>query len=71
MYIKVNEFNKGGSKCLKSQKLLLTSFSKRIGYLHDDENAVAIAKQWISPNGILHNIKELKANVKERNDVGA
>jgi len=56
---------------LKSQKLLLTSFSKRIGYLHDDENAVAIAKQWISPNGILHNIKELKANVKERNDVGA
>jgi len=40
---------------------LLVSFAKRIGYLHDDEKAVDIAKQWIAPSGILHNIGEFNA----------
>ena len=35
---------------------LLTSFGKRLGYLHDHEVAQKIVDSWLAPNGILHDI---------------
>jgi len=38
---------------------LLTSFTKRLGFLHDSTEAVQITEQWISESGFLHNITNL------------
>lgn len=38
---------------------LLRSFSRRLSYLHDCEEAVAIAKRWLGPEGLLGNIADL------------
>ena len=38
---------------------LLKSFSKRLGYLHDSNVAVEIAKKWLSANGLLGDITNL------------
>ena len=35
---------------------LLTSFGKRLGYLHDHEVAQEIVDSWLATNGILHDI---------------
>lgn len=38
---------------------LLKSFGKRLGYLHDHEIAQDIAKSWLSPGGLLHDLHQL------------
>ncbi|WP_416768238.1 hypothetical protein ACM66T_07545 [Sulfurimonas sp. ST-25] len=38
---------------------LLKSFSKRLGFLHDSLEALAIARKWLSDNGILKDISSL------------
>lgn len=38
---------------------LLTSFARRLGYLHDVPNAVAIAEAWLSPSGLLGALTDL------------
>lgn len=36
-----------------SSARMLRSFSRRIGYLHDDERAVALAAKWLAAGGLL------------------
>ncbi len=38
---------------------LLRSFSRRLGYLHDSEEAQKIVRGWLSPQGCLENIGQL------------
>lgn len=38
---------------------MLRSFSRRIGYLHDDERAIAVVAKWIAVGGILENLGKL------------
>ena len=38
---------------------LLKSFGKRLGYLHDHEDAQRIVKSWLSPGELLHNLHGL------------
>lgn len=38
---------------------LLTSFSRRLGYLHTSPEAVAIVKNWLSPDGLLGMVGQL------------
>ncbi len=46
-------FEEGGSE------RLLRSFSKRLSYLHQSEEAIEIAQKWLSTNGLLDNISNL------------
>ena len=41
---------------------LLKSFGKRLGFLHDHEVAQGIAKSWLSPDGLLHDLRRLNDN---------
>ena len=38
---------------------LLKSFGKRLGYLHDHTVAQGIVKSWLSPGGLLHDLRRL------------
>ena len=38
---------------------LLRSFSRRIGLLQGNDQAVAVAKQWLGPDGLLHEVAHL------------
>jgi hypothetical protein len=40
---------------------LLTSFSRRLGYLHDSKVATRIVKRWLAPGGFLANVDNLDA----------
>jgi hypothetical protein len=40
---------------------LIRSYSRRLGYLHDDEQAVAVARKWLAPGGFLHPIGNLNS----------
>ena len=42
-----------------SDPRLLTSFAKRLGYLHDHDSAREIVTSWFAPGGILHEIESL------------
>ena len=42
-----------------SDPRLLTSFAKRLGYLHDHDAAREIVTSWLDPGGILHEIETL------------
>ena len=42
-----------------SDPRLLTSFGKRLGYLHDHDAAREIVTSWLNPGGILHEIENL------------
>ena len=42
-----------------SDPRLLTSFGKRLGYLHDHDSARKIVTSWLDPDGILHEIENL------------
>ena len=42
-----------------SDPRLLTSFGKRLGYLHDHDAAREIVTSWLDPGGILHEIENL------------
>ena len=42
-----------------SDPRLLTSFGKRLGYLHDHDAAREIVTSWLDPGGILHKIENL------------
>ena len=44
-----------------SSQHLLTSFGRRLGYLHDHEVARGIITSWLDPNGILHEIENFDA----------
>jgi len=46
----LNVFEKGGSE------RLLTSFSRRLGYLHEDINAIDITNKWLSDGGLLGDV---------------
>ncbi len=41
---------------------LLTSFSHRIGFLHDEKIVIEIAKNWLRPDGLLHNFANIAEN---------
>ena len=45
--------------CKKRNERLLTSFSRRLGYLHESEEAQKIVAQWLSPQGILSSLTNL------------
>lgn len=38
---------------------LLKSFSRRLGYLHASDEAVAIVRRWVEPNGLLADVADL------------
>jgi hypothetical protein len=38
---------------------LRQSFSRRLGYLHENPEATAIVRKWLSPNGLLGSVGEL------------
>jgi hypothetical protein len=38
---------------------MLRSFSRRIGYLHDDERAIALAAKWLAVGGLLEQLGKL------------
>jgi len=40
---------------------LLRSFSRRLGYLHDSQEARAIVESWLEPGGLLHEVENLGA----------
>lgn len=40
----------------KENNRLLKSFSRRLSYLHDSEQAIRIAQRWLSPQGLLGDI---------------
>lgn len=42
-----------------SSARMLRSFSRRIGYLHDDERAVALAAKWFAAGGLLDHLGKL------------
>ena len=42
-----------------SDPRLLTSFAKRLGYLHEHDAARDIVTSWLNPDGILHEIENL------------
>jgi hypothetical protein len=42
-----------------SSARMLRSFSRRIGYLHDDERAIALAAKWFAPGGLLEQLGKL------------
>ena len=43
----------------KANTRLLKSFARRLGYLHDDENAKNIVSRWLRVGGLLHEIAKL------------
>ncbi|MBT9486529.1 MAG: hypothetical protein IV093_03370 [Rubrivivax sp.] len=43
----------------RSSARMLRSFSRRIGYLHDDEHAVALAAKWFAVGGLLEQLGKL------------
>ncbi len=47
------EFEQSGSE------RLLKSFSRRLSYLHESEQAVEIAERWLSAQGILNDVSNL------------
>ncbi|MCB8818765.1 hypothetical protein [Desulfosporosinus shakirovi] len=42
----------------QSQRMM-TSFSRRLGYLHESDKVLEIAREWLSENGLLGNIRNL------------
>src|SRR5262249_38234994 len=42
-----------------STERLMRSYSRRLGYLHDDVQAVTVVKKWLSSGGILYPLGEL------------
>jgi hypothetical protein len=42
-----------------SSDRLLTSFSRRLGYLHTSPEAASIVRDWLSPNGLLGDVGQL------------
>lgn len=44
-----------------SSARMLLSFSRRIGYLHDDERAIALAAKWFAPDGLLEQLGKLNS----------
>ena len=40
---------------------LLRSFSRRLGYLHESETAIAIVESWLAPGGRLGNVANLNS----------
>ena len=42
-----------------SSARMLRSFSRRIGYLHDDERAIALAAKWFTAGGLLEQLGKL------------
>jgi len=49
----IAQFVEGGSE------RLLRSFSRRLGYLHDSQEARAIVEGWLEPGGLLHEVENL------------
>ncbi len=49
---------RGAFESLQNSRLV-TSFAKRLGYLHDHEVARGILRLWLEPDGILHQIEDL------------
>lgn len=45
---------------VKDQERLLKSFSRRLGYLHKSVEAVAIARRWLAPDGLLGDVGDLE-----------
>jgi hypothetical protein len=43
----------------RSAARMLRSFSRRIGYLHDDERAIAVASKWLAADGLLAELGKL------------
>lgn len=43
----------------KAPQRLLVSFSRRLGYLHSSEQAQAIVRKWLSPDGLLGDFSSL------------
>ena len=41
---------------------LLKSFGKRLGYLHDHEISQSIVKTWMSPGGLLHDLRKVNGD---------
>ena len=41
---------------------LLTSFSRRLGYLHNNEISKQIVSSWLKPNGILYDLSKFSDN---------
>jgi len=37
-----------------------SSFARRLGFLHESSDAVAIVNEWLSPDGLLGNLRSLK-----------
>jgi hypothetical protein len=48
-----------------SSARMLRSFSRRIGYLHDDARAIALAAKWCEASGLLKQLGKLDALGKE------
>lgn len=44
---------------VKGQDRLLRSFSRRLGFLHDSPEAVAIVQAWLAPDGLLQPLADL------------
>lgn len=44
-----------------SSARVLRSFSRRIGYLHDDERAIAVAEKWLAAGGLLEQLGKLNS----------
>ena len=44
-----------------SSARMLRSFSRRIGYLHDDERAIALAAKWFAAGGLLEQLGKLNS----------
>jgi hypothetical protein len=55
--IPLNDIYSSFEKC--DSERLLTSFSRRLGYLHESEAAIEISKRWFSENGLLDDISNL------------
>ena len=48
-------------RAFEASRHLLTSFGRRLGYLHDNEAARGIVRSWLEPGGMLHEIENLDA----------
>lgn len=48
-----------GTTFAEARKRLLRSFSRRLGFLHESEEACALAEAWLSPASLLGDVAEL------------
>ena len=48
-------------RAVHSDRHLLVSFARRLGYLHDHEIARSIVESWLAPDGMLHEVETLDA----------